>query len=193
MKNNWYRSFRDLAINSDFCELLSLDELYSEDLSYEGSYQIVRKLISQIQCKLEQSDILKMQCSKSMRLYKNIRSHVRIEPFMMLKTSWVSVTVIIQLRSNLSKIINTNLRELAFFYNQCENDECQNCTLNVTENCFHVMFVCPKYKLLRHHFLKCYNLPQTLARYYDYFEEMDSEKVKLIYNYVRCMLNIRVT
>jgi hypothetical protein len=78
-------------------------------------------------------------------------------------------------------------------YNQCENDECQNCTLNVTENCFHVMFVCPKYKLLRHHFLKCYNLPQTLARYYDYFEEMDSEKVKLTYNYVRCMLNIRVT
>jgi hypothetical protein len=99
MKNNWYLSFKDL------------------------SYFYPYKLISQIQCKLEESEILKMQCSNSMILYKNIRSNFRIEPFMMLQISWVSFTVIMQLRNNLSKIINTNLRELAFFYNQCENDE----------------------------------------------------------------------
>jgi hypothetical protein len=193
MKYNWYRSLRALAVEWNFLNILDLECLNSTDLVYEGSFQKIMESISQTKSRMQQLEIESMNASKSMPLYKEIRTHVREESFMLYPISWAAVNVIIQLRSNLSRLMQINLRALGFFFNQCDDALCLNCTLNEIENCFHVMFRCPKYSRLRTLFLAKYQLPETQEKYYEFFQEMDKEKVKLIHAYVKCMLDLRST
>jgi hypothetical protein len=128
--------------------------------------------INHIKSRMQQLDIENMNSSKSLPLYKEIRTHVREESFMLYPFRRLSVNVIIQLRSNLSKLMKINLRALGFFFNQCDDAICQNCALNEVENCHHVMFICPKYSYLRTKFLAEYDLQRTHEKYYEFFHDM---------------------
>jgi hypothetical protein len=191
MKTNWYRSFSKLSSDWGLQEILAMEEINNEALSYANNRITVMRLVGKIKLQMQQLDINNMLNSNSMPFYKNIRCYLRTEDFMMLHTNWSSIVTIIQLRSKLSKIKCTNLPALAFSYKQCDTNICQKCSMNEVENCFHVLFRCPKYSLLRNHFLRNYFLPQVRGDYYDFFCELNLEKNKCIDNYVKCMIDIR--
>jgi hypothetical protein len=134
-----------------------------------------------------------MRVSKSIPFYSKIRTHVRIEDFMTLHINWNIISVIIQLRSNQSRLANTNLRTLDFLFNRSNDPICKNCLCNVKEDCFHVMFQCTKYTFLRFYFLRKYSLPETQETYYDFFEDLPTDKIKSTYNYVKCLLDVRTS
>jgi hypothetical protein len=190
MKHNWYRSLRDLLVKWDCQDILDI-ELSSENIEYLNIRSRISCLVSKIETKSKQLDIIKMQESTSMPYYLTIKTHCKTEDYLNYKISWNNTIIIAQLRNNLSRIGQTNLRDLSFSYNQCDDNLCEKCFEYEIENCFHIMFKCSRYKTLRHRYLEKYNLPQNPMDYLVFFTDLDYEKIKNICDYVNHMLAIR--
>jgi hypothetical protein len=132
-----------------------------------------------------------MQSSSSIPVYQKIKTHCKTEKYLNFIISWNDVCIIAQLRDNLSRLCQTNLRDLLFFFNQTHDNLCENCYDFEIENCYHVMFHCKRYKVLRDNLLNKYTLPDCPEKYLQYFVNMDIDKIKATCKYVRSMLSIR--
>jgi hypothetical protein len=101
MKTNWYRSFKSLLMKWECHDILDI-ESSTEDLPYLGINERIVSLVSRIRNRSQQLDILKMQSSTSMPLYQNIKTHCKTEAYLNSLISWYDISIIAQLRSNLS-------------------------------------------------------------------------------------------
>jgi hypothetical protein len=190
MKFNWYRSFRSLLINWNCTDILEIEST-AEESNYLCVKSRISALIDQIRTHSQQLDIIKMQSSSSIPMFQQIKTHCKTEQYLNYIISWNDVCIVAQLRNNLSRLCQTNLRDLLFFFNQTHDNLCEKCYDFEIENCYHVMFHCKRYKVLRDTFLNKYILPDCPANYLQFFVNMNIDKIKDTCKYVRSMLAIR--
>jgi hypothetical protein len=100
-----------------------------------------------------------------------------------------------QLRANLSQASGSKqiikLNELPWFYNKNRDPTCKCCNQNQIENLFHVLFVCPRYNLIRHTFLKGLVLPNSEDDYASFVKDIDLSYACGVSSYLRFMIITR--
>jgi hypothetical protein len=151
---------------------------------------LISKCISLVTVMIQSNDIQRMNSSTSMPLYRYLRTHVTRDDFLNYTIRWTMVRLFVQLRSNLSQFSSGNkkvirLNELQHFYDPSVSPECNCCSLETTENLFHVLFVCPNYTYGRNELLSMFDLPTSQNHYYEFFADVTMDKIKSIYNFIR--------
>jgi hypothetical protein len=147
--------------------------------------------VSSIRLQSQQLDIIRMQASTSMPLYQIIKTHCKREIYLNANLSWSDTTILAQLRSNTGKLGQVNLKGLQYMYNQSDDNMCEKCFNYEVENCFHVMFNCPRYSKIRLANMNNYLIPDCPTQYLEFFDDMSTQKMKDVCNFVKSMLAIR--
>jgi hypothetical protein len=168
MKFNWYRDLLSLL------EKFGCDSLVENDPGFDEYYTInvVRSsIISKLACvrdNLVQNDIIRMQNSVKMPLYKILRTHCKLDEIMNSNTNWSCLSLLIQIRSNIPRISfkdkNVTFNAMnTYFGNPVRdgNDKCSLCSRDSSETMYHVLFWCPAYDLIRRDILDIGNFPQS--------------------------------
>jgi hypothetical protein len=169
------------------------------DANEEGGRCIVNSFINKtielISAKSISLDILRMNNSSSMHCYKSIRTHHILDEFLEYKCSWSRTKCMVQLRSNLSQLsaenITIRLQTLCHFYKNEISPLCLCCNMKQPENLYHVLFVCPRYNLLRNKYLSAYRYPSSENEYCNFFNDISLEKMNKIYAYIKFTLYTR--
>jgi len=195
MKINWYRDLKKCLEKWDCDNLLEVevDALDVNEVS-KKCIDINTSIRSMIEMSVSR-DIVRMQSSSTMPEYQTIRTHVTRQKFLNYNYYFGAIRLIVQMRANMGQLTvgtcTLKLNILSNFYDKSINAECHCCNLNLTEDLLHVMFICPRYLLLRRKFLGDYDLPVNLNQFLQFFSNISEEKMKNVYNYVKYMTTSR--
>jgi hypothetical protein len=114
MKHNWYRSFRSLLMKVNCHDIFGI-ESSRNDPSYLPITPRINILVSRIRLQSQQLDIIRMQASTSMPLYQIIKTHCKRERYLNANLSWSETTILAQLRTNIGKLGQVNLKGPAIY------------------------------------------------------------------------------
>lgn len=150
-RKNWYSDFVQLLDNFEIKSIVNPDVqiIYSKQ-----EFKFILKSCSQkVRDALLHKNILRMQASRRLKSYREIKSNIITEKYLNLNVPWSICRLLFQIRINLGQItaegITIKLGELSNFYSEAYPVVCQLCNQQDAENIHHIMFVCPHYRFLR--------------------------------------------
>jgi len=127
MKHNWYKSL--LRVLNDYKLSETLD-ITNDDLELSTIPSQISQCVSKLKDDLLLLDIERMKASKSNPFYADTKKNIYLDNFHMLRIPWLHTSLLVQIKSNSSQLINTKLKALEFTYNKATNNICDLCSSN---------------------------------------------------------------
>lgn len=156
VKANWYNILvQKLDIWQCKHVLDDIPEFYNLDGCSQKMLQINQYIRKIYKLSLE-NDILKMQHSTSMPIYKMLYTHINSQEFLNADISWSFTRVTVQCRANMSQFTCCKTIKLAVlrnFYDNSVDPSCTSCTSGESEDLIHILFKCTKYNEIRSKFM----------------------------------------
>lgn len=201
MKLNWYRDFYNTLQAYDCIKLI---DVYGHlDLNQFNCHEYKRTLcqcLEELQGRMIESDIIRMQKSSKMPYFKIIKTHCKTEEFMNSTSAWYLKALFVQLRANIPRVTirneTFNLNALGKYFDNnfdINSSFCTNCSFNVPETLSHVIFFCPSYVHQRNTLLNPIITPtsQTDEQFVTFCSNLDIETLRRIFFFLDEAMKIR--
>jgi hypothetical protein len=201
MKQNWYRDFYNTLQTYDCVNLI--EEFGNLDGNVFNHHEFKRALcksLDELNGRLVESDVIRMQKSSKMPYFKIIKTHCNTEKFMNSSSAWYLKTLFVQLRSNIPRVtirnetFNLNALGLYFDVNSDLNSSfCTMCSLNVPETLSHVIFSCSGYSHQRNTLLNPTTTPisSTDEQFVTFCSNLDKDNLRRIFIFLDEAMKIR--
>jgi hypothetical protein len=194
-KTNWYKSLQEVLTEWDSEHIVNAIPDEGDLIEVNRLSMNINNCISRIENESISRDIIRMQNSSSMSHYCKIKTHCVREKYVNFNCNWNVTIHMMQLRANLSQVSGSKhiikLNELSWFYNKNRDPNCKCCNQNQIENLYHVLFVCPRYDLIRHKYLKGVVLPNSEDDYASFVKDIDLSYACSVSSYLRFMIITR--
>jgi hypothetical protein len=196
MKLNWARDVLTLLKIHNCTELLDYWTNPHLDFDKLMCRSYILTYISQLTVKSTECCINRMNTSKTMPHFRNIKTHIHVEKIMSCQSIWPLKQLYLQLRSNMprftikSRVVTLNAMETYFDRNSDKPTVCTLCSQNRTENLIHVIFYCTAYTYLRQEFIKDIK-PSSAEEAVLVFNNLDTSTLNRIYCFLQGLISVR--
>ena len=155
---------------------------------------LIRKTVSIVNIDLIRNDVVKMQDSVSNPMYREIKTHVRLENFLDINMEWNLTRLAVQLRSNMSQItMNGKIYRLNYLENIFYPEKspfCTTCNKQLNETILHIIFECESYSNMRNKYLVNY-LNFDGSNYIEFLNNLNKDKLESLYRFLKEIFNLR--